>query len=316
VQRVLWGRRGLAVVVMTLLLILCFIVPLVLALGSILGHTDDIAGWLRSIATWSVPPPPDWVARLPFGPKLTERWAEVAAAGTEGLSTWVMPYGRQIVRWVAGTIGDIGLLMVQFLLVAVFAAILYASGETAADATRRFARRLAGAPGEHSARLAVSAVRGVALGIVVTALIQTGLAALGLAVAGVPFAMVLSAFVFVLCIAQLGPAPVLLGSVVYEYWTFGHGWGTALLLWSLAVAGIDNILRPMLIRRGANLPLLLVFIGVIGGLFAFGIIGIFIGPVVLAISYSLLVDWVNSPPPASSATPAPREADRDLASVA
>jgi predicted PurR-regulated permease PerM len=128
--------------------------------------------------------------------------------------------------------------------------------------------------------------------------------------------MVLSAFVFVLCIAQLGPAPVLLGSVVYEYWTFGHGWGTALLLWSLAVAGIDNILRPMLIRRGANLPLLLVFIGVIGGLFAFGIIGIFIGPVVLAISYSLLVDWVNSPPPASSATPAPREADRDLASVA
>jgi predicted PurR-regulated permease PerM len=315
-QTLLWGRRGAAVAVMSAVLLLFLIVPLVLAFNTILTHAEDITSWVRSIVTWSVPPPPDWLARVPFaGPRLTARWAEAAAATPEEISARLAPYSRQAVAWVASTIGDIGLLLVQFLLVVLFAALLYASGEAAADATRRFARRLAGARGEHSARLAVSAIRGVALGVVVTALIQSSLASISLFVVGVPFAMVLAAVIFIACIAQIGPAPVLIVAVVWTYWTVGSGWGTALLVWTLLVSGIDNVLRPVLIRKGADLPLLLVFLGVIGGLLAFGIIGIFIGPVVLAISYSLLADWVSTPPPAPPA-PAPREADRDLAPVA
>jgi predicted PurR-regulated permease PerM len=197
--------------------------------------------------------------------------------------------------------------------VVIFASILYASGETAAEGTRRFARRLAGARGEHSARLAVGAIRGVAMGIIVTALVQTALAGLGLYVAGVPYAAVLTAIILIFCVAQLGPALVLFAAVAWTYWHVGSGWGTVLLVWSLFVSAIDNVLRPILIKRGADLPLLLVFLGVIGGLFAFGIIGIFIGPVVLAISYSLLADWVSTAPPPPA--PARDEAERELEPV-
>jgi predicted PurR-regulated permease PerM len=318
VEALLGGRRGLAVAVMTVLLLLCLLVPLAFALNTILTNAEAISGWLRSLAAWSIPPPPEWLAHVPFaGPRLTARWADAAAATPQEISARLAPYSREAVAWVASTIGDLGLLLVQFLLVVLFAAILYASGERAAAATRRFAWRLAGARGEHAARLAVSAIRGVAVGIVLTALIQTCLAAVGLLVVGVPFAMVLTAVVFVSCIAQIGPAPVLIAPIVWTYWTRGSGWGTALLVWSLAVAVVDNVLRPMLIRKGADLPLLLVFLGVVGGLLAFGIIGIFIGPVVLAVGYSLLADWVNRPPsPAAPSPPAPLAADRDLAPVA
>lgn len=317
VQALLGGRRAPAVVVMIILLLLCLIVPLVLAFSTIVAHLDDITGWLRTLSSWSVPPAPEWLARLPLvGPKLAARWAEAAAASSDEISARMAPYTRQLAVWIVATVGSVGLLLVQSLLVVVFAAILYSSGETAAAVTRRFARRLGGAHGEHSASLAVSAIRGVALGIIVTAVVQGALAALGLWVAQVPFAAVLTAIAFVLCIAQLGPAPVLIFAVVWTYSAHGSGWGTALLVWSLFATAIDNVLRPILIRRGADLPLLLVFLGVVGGLLAFGIIGIFIGPVVLAVGYSLLNDWLNAPPAANAPAPAPQPTDHDLASVA
>jgi predicted PurR-regulated permease PerM len=176
--------------------------------------------------------------------------------------------------------------------------LLYASGETVGDGVRRFARRLAGARGEHSARLAAQAIRGVALGIIVTALVQACLAGFGLLVAGVPYAAVLTALVFALCIAQLGPLPVLVLAVVWTYWSGSTGWAVALLLWTIFVTAIDNVIRPILIRKGADLPLWLVFSGVVGGLLAFGVVGLFVGPVVLAVSYSLLADWINTAEPA------------------
>ena len=120
-QRVLWGRRSLAVAVMTTLLLLCLIVPLVVGLGSILAHADDIAGWLRSLATWFPPPAPDWLARVPVvGPRLAARWTELAAAGSGEVSARLTPYGGQIVGWIAETIGDLGLLLVHFILVVIF----------------------------------------------------------------------------------------------------------------------------------------------------------------------------------------------------
>jgi predicted PurR-regulated permease PerM len=133
----------------------------------------------------------------------------------------------------------------------------------------------------------------VALGVVVTALVQTVLAGVGLAMAGVPFAAVLTAVILLLCIAQLGPVLVLAPAVIWLFWTDATGWGTALLIWTVIVGMLDNVLRPMLIRKGADLPLLLIFAGVIGGLIAFGIIGLFVGPVVLAVSYTLLKEWMN-----------------------
>jgi len=141
--------------------------------------------------------------------------------------------------------------------------------------------------------LAGQAIRAVALGVVVTALAQTVLSGLGLFVTGVPFAGLLTAVILVLCIAQIGPLIVLAAAIIWLYWSGDTVWGTVLLVWSIAVAPLDNILRPILIRRGADLPMLLIFAGVIGGLLSFGIIGLFVGPVVLAVTYTLLEDWVG-----------------------
>jgi predicted PurR-regulated permease PerM len=119
----------------------------------------------------------------------------------------------------------------------------------------------------------------------------------------VPFAVLLSGIMFILCIAQLGPALVLAPAVIGLYWTGDAFWGTVLLVWSVVVVTLDNLLRPILIRRGADLPLLLIFAGVIGGLIALGLIGIFIGPVVLAVTYTLLSAWVNEPAPEAGPVP-------------
>ena len=102
-----------------------------------------------------------------------------------------------------------------------------------------------------------------------------------------------TAVVLLLCIAQIGPLVVLVPSVIWLFWNDANGWGTALLVWTILVGALDNILRPLLIRKGADLPLLLIFAGVIGGLLAFGIIGLFVGPVVLAVGYTLLNEWMS-----------------------
>ncbi|MBP1723126.1 MAG: hypothetical protein H6Q44_831, partial [Deltaproteobacteria bacterium] len=193
----------------------------------------------------------------------------------------------------AAQAGSVGMMAVQFLLTVVISAILYSKGESAADGVRRFVRRLGGSRGEEAVILAGKAVRGVALGIVVTALAQSVLGGIGLAMAGVPAATLLSAIMFMLCVAQLGAGFVLVPAVIWLYWGGHNVWGTVLLVVTILVLSMDNFLRPVLIKKGADLPLVLIFTGVIGGLIAFGVIGIFIGPVVLAVTYRLLVAWVE-----------------------
>jgi predicted PurR-regulated permease PerM len=141
--------------------------------------------------------------------------------------------------------------------------------------------------------LASQAIRAVAMGVVVTALVQSSVAGLGLLIAGIPYVMVLVVLMFLLIVAQIGPFPVLLASVGYLYWSGDTTWGTFLLVWSLLAGTMDNFLRPFLIKRGADLPLILILVGVIGGLLALGIIGLFIGPVVLAVGYTLLDAWIK-----------------------
>jgi predicted PurR-regulated permease PerM len=183
-------------------------------------------------------------------------------------------------------------MLVLIALTILLVAILYSQGETAARGALAFARRLGGETGERTMRLAAQAVRSVALGVVVTALVQSLLAGLGLWLCGIPHPRLLTAGAFIFGIAQIGPAPVLAPAVAWLYWTGSTGSATALLVWSLPVAALDNVLRPILIRRGVQLPLLLIVAGVIGGLISFGVVGLFVGPVVLAATYTLAKDWV------------------------
>jgi predicted PurR-regulated permease PerM len=230
-------------------------------------------------------------------------WGDFAALGREDLAKKLAPYAGAVVGWFVAQIGSFGMMALQFLLTVVVSAILFATGETAAEGVRHFGRRLAGTQGENTVVLAGQAIRGVALGVVVTAFVQAILSGIGLAVAGVPFATILTAIIFMLAVAQVGAGLVMLGGIVWLFWTGSIAWGLALVLWTILTGPVlHNTLRPILIKRGADLPLLLVLAGVIGGLIAFGLVGIFIGPMVLAVSYRLLEAWVYREPAGSTPT--------------
>jgi len=244
-----------------------------------------------------LPPPPEFVEKIPLvGVKTATLWREYSDKGSEELVEIVKPYAVRVTSWFVSEVGNFGLVSLQFLLTIVICAILYMTGEDTARWVRRFGRRLAGERGDQVVRLAGQAIRGVALGVVVTALVQSVLGGIGLAIAGVPFAAILTAVMFMLAIAQIRPLPVLLGGLAWLWWQGETGWFVGLLIWTIVVGSLDNILRPILIRKGADLPLLLIFAGVIGGLFAFGLLGLFVGPVLLAVAYTLLDTWVSEAP--------------------
>jgi predicted PurR-regulated permease PerM len=293
-QRWLAGKRWLAVVVMTLAILLVFVLPFLLAVEAIVDYSDDAKHWAEALRGFKVPAPPDFLSHIPLvGRKITASWQEAAQMTPEELRNWVQPYLVKGAKWSLGVAGTIGKLAIQILLTIVLVAVLYANGEIAANGVVRFGRRLAGENGEEAILLAGQAIRGVALGVVVTALSQGLLGGIGLALAGVPFAAPLTALMLVLCLAQLGPMLVMLPATVWMFSTGDHVWGTVLLVWSIIVGTMDNFIRPILIKKGADLPLLLIFAGVIGGLLSFGAIGIFVGPVLLAVVFRLLQAWVD-----------------------
>jgi len=286
------------VTVLTAALLLAFVIPFSLAVTAIVAQSEHVGEWAKSIQEIKVPPPPAWVENVPLvGSRLSTAWRDATAAGPEAMTQKLAPYAKTVGAWLVTQVGSAGMIMLQFLLTVVVAAILFAGGEGAAGALLGFFRRLAGAHGENVVILAGRAIRGVALGVVLTALVQSALGGLGLYIASVPFAGLLTAVMFMLAIAQIGPGPVLIGTVVWVYWTSDSAWiPTALLVWSLFVGSIDNFLRPFLIQRAGDLPLLMVFAGVVGGLISFGLVGIFLGPVVLAVVYTLLKAWIAVEP--------------------
>jgi predicted PurR-regulated permease PerM len=233
------------------------------------------------------------VESLPVvGRRIGSRWQEIAALPQDELAARVAPQLRIALTWFAEKVGSLGGMVLHFLLTVVMTAILFAKGEGAEEAVRRFFRRLAGARGDVIVTLAGKSIRAVALGIVVTALIQTVVAGIGLYFAHVPAAALVAAIVFVLCIAQLGPLLALAPVVIWLYVTGATVRGTVLLVITVLAQTIDNVVRPVLIKRGVDLSLLLILPGVIGGLLAFGIIGLFIGPVILAVTMTLLDEWI------------------------
>lgn len=302
VERACGGRRAPAVAVMSIGLLAILIVPLGVALQAILGHADELVALLERLPNAHLPAAPAWLGKVPLaGERMVATWNQLASEGVAELIAQAQPYARAVAEWFAQQAGSFALLLVQFVLIVILSAVLYAGGESWAGWLRRFGRKLADEQGHRMVVLAGGAIRGVAFGVVVTALVQSALGGIGLAIAGVPFAAVLTAIMFALCIAQLGPILVLLGATAWAYYSLGAGWGTFLLVWALVVGLMDNVLSPLLIKRGADLPLLLIFAGVIGGLVAFGIVGIFVGPVVLAVAYTLLDNWVNAASPDSAA---------------
>ncbi|PWK68458.1 AI-2E family transporter YdiK [Aminobacter sp. AP02] len=293
VQRHVGNRRGWATVIMTLALLLVLIIPLWLAVGTIAANTGKIGELIRTALSLRIPPPPSWLADVPLvGARATEIWTNLSAGWMDELTSRLAPYTGALTQWIASVAGSLGGMFFHFLLTTLIAAMMYLGGEQAAETAVRFGRRLGGDRGDMAVRLAGQAIRSVALGVVVTAVAQSVLGGIGLVVTGVPFAPLLTAVIFLLCLIQLGPALVMLPAVAWMYYSGEALWATILLAFTIVAATMDQFIRPALIRRGADLPILLIIAGVIGGLIAFGMLGIFIGPTVLAVAYTLLNAWM------------------------
>ena len=295
-QKRLWGKRSLAVVFMTIALLVVVILPLALAVLTIIDHADDVTEKITAMSRTGLPGPPVWVERVPLvGSRVANEWRTIASLDAPELQARIAPYVKDAARWILSKAGGFAAFFVHLILTLIISALLYAKGEAAVGGLRAFARRLAGIRGDQSITLAGQAIRAVALGVVVTALAQALLGGIGLMLAGVPLAAFLTAVMFVLAVAQIGAGPVLLIAVIWLYWNGETSTTTAtiFLIWAIFVGAIDNVLRPLLIRSGADLPLVLIFAGVVGGLLTLGIVGLFVGPVVLAIVYTELAAWVN-----------------------
>ena len=305
VQRAL-GRRSLAAAAMTALLFVIVIAPLAGAISVVAQQAARLSE--IKVAEIQIPMPPVWIEGVPvIGARLATKWRVYAAATPEELATKAAPYMTTVVSWIADRAGTVGTFLLHMVLTLLLCAVLYVNGEMAALGVRRFARRLLGEAGDHLVLLAAGSIRAVALGIVVTAIVQTALGAVGLVVAGVPYVAIFAAVMFVFCIAQIGPVLPMLGAVGWLYLGGAATAAIGLLVWTVIVGLLDNVLRPILIRRGADLPLLLIMAGVIGGLVGFGLVGLFVGPVVLAVTYTALTAWIadqDATPDAGAATPA------------
>lgn len=295
-QAVLWGRRSLAVIIMTLLLVLLFVIPIALLVSSLVENSAPLIKSASSPANLQIPEAA-WLKSIPMiGDKLYSSWHTLLAGGGKVLIAKVQPYVGETATWFVAQAAHIGRFLLHLALMVLFSVLLYFRGESVAQGIRHFAIRLADQRGDAAVVLAAQSIRAVALGVVVTALVQGILGGIGLAIAGIPYAMLLTVVMFVCCVAQLGPLLVLIPAVIWLYWSGDNTFGTLLLVWSCIVGTLDSVLRPALIRMGADLPMVLILSGVIGGLLSFGMIGLFIGPVVLAVSYRLIAAWIHEAP--------------------
>ena len=292
-QHLLWGSRSLAVVVTTLVVLVVFVAPFWLATSTIVTHADEIMRLINSASTYRIPPVPHWVHEIPLiGAGLSHTLTEIEDAGLADLAPRLAPYAGRATQIFIGLAGGFGLLVLQFLLTVIIAAIIHANGEAAGRLVLRLGHRIAGERGRQMVVLTGHAIRAVAVGVMVTTLAESLVGGIGLYLAGVPLASVLTAVMFVVCLAQLGPGVVLIPATLWLF-VFRDAGHAVLLLGVLAIAvTIDTVLRPLLIKREADMPTLLVLVGVLGGLAAFGLVGIFVGPAVLAVSYTMLQAWL------------------------
>jgi predicted PurR-regulated permease PerM len=293
-QKLLWNKKGLAVTAMLILILLIVLAPIALAVGTIASNLSQMVGLVDSLTEFKLQPLPDWIAGIPLvGSQIQAGWNQFASLNNEEVIKRVIPFLNNITKWFVSLAGGFGKFMIHFLITVILSGILYSKGEIAVKGIKNFATRLAGERGDAIVTLAGQAVKAVTMGVVITAIIQSVLGGIGLAICGVPKPGLLTAIMFILGLTQIGAGPVLIPAVIWKFASGDPVWGTVLLVWTIVVGGSDNFIRPFLIKRGADLPILLIFAGVIGGLIAFGIVGLFIGPVILAVTYTLLKAWIN-----------------------
>lgn len=293
------GREWLAALVLVLVMVLALAVPVALAAQSLMVHSasvvEAVRGFLDQRATLEMPA---FIRNIPMiGPWVSDYWQVLMQSRDElvGLAKRFADPAKALLVTLGGAVGQ-GLIQI---LIAIFVAFFfYRDGERVQRLLLEFMARLAGP--EHGTALiatAQSAVRGVVYGLLGTAFAQAVVAVLGFLIAGVPGAFLLGALTFILSLVPMGPVLIWGGAAAWLYFFQGQtGWAIFMVVYGIAViSSVDNFVKPILMSRAGNLSMLLVVLGVFGGAIAFGFIGLFVGPALLAVGWSLTKAWLDNP---------------------
>jgi predicted PurR-regulated permease PerM len=289
------GRSWLAALIMTLMILFVLVVPLALIALSFRDDVPQLLEDIREALAHGLPLPPDWVKRIPLaGEYLDATWREYAASPAtlaETLKQFSQPAREFLVQ--AGIIIAEGVL--QLTLIAFIGYFFYCDGAKLVAAVRNGLNRVAGDLTERLLGIVGGTITGVVYGIVGTGFAQGIVALIGFAIAGVPGAIMLASLTFILSIVPAGPPLIWVGATVWLGYQDQAGWAVFMAIWGFVViSGIDNIVKPLLISRGASLPFVLVLLGVFGGVLAFGFVGIFLGPTLLAVGFNLIRSWTEA----------------------
>ena len=292
-SRLLGGRPRLAAVVLTLINLAIVIGPATWLGLSALDGVKEFAGNL-SAGSLMVPSPPEGVKNWPLiGPQLYEHWSQ-ASSNIRAALREVAPYLKPLAGVLLGLAGNAGVGTLKFLLSVALAGFLFPYGSQLVAAGRDFLYRVVPEQSEHFLELGGATIRAVSQGVIGVAIVQSLLAGIGFKLAGIPSAGLLAFAVMILAIVQIGAAIVMFPVIIW-IWT-DKDFTTALLLtlFLVLVGLLDNILKPLVMGRGLTTPTLVIFIGVIGGTLAHGIIGLFIGPIILSLAWELTVAWIRA----------------------
>ena len=272
-------------------------------------NVDQLTAATRRMLDAGPPAPPDWLANVPVvGARASEYWHTLAEDSTK-LADAVKPLIEPLSRWVLGAGLALGRGLLELALSILLAFFLLRDGSKVVENVSAAMERIAGPRGRHLLEVAGNTVRGVVYGILGTALVQAGMAGIGFFIAGVPGAALLALLTFFLSVIPGGPVLVLLPATLWLFFQVSTGWGIFMAIWSVGVCTIDNIVKPWLISQGSPMPFVLILIGVAGGALAFGFIGVFIGPTLLAVGYGLVREWASIRP--EPETGAPAQGDRN-----
>lgn len=290
-ERRLGGRRSLTAVLMTVAVAAILVLPFV-----IVGFTlaDNVSDWVTAVKAWvanGLPPPPAWVANLPMvGAELAAKWnaLDTGEGMTEAARLVLNPVREAVIA--GGAV--LGRGTVEMGLSVFIAFFVFRRGDELALGLQQALTRLIGPRARQFIAVAGGTIQGVVYGILGTALAQGLLAGIGFLIVGVPGALFLGLLTFFMSLIPMGPPFVWVPVVVWL--VSGQHWAASVFMaiWGMfVISGIDNIIKPYLISRGSQMPFVLVFLGVIGGIVAFGFLGVFLGPVLLAVGYTLLLAW-------------------------
>ncbi|AOE84760.1 AI-2E family transporter [Pseudomonas sp. TCU-HL1] len=297
-SNLLKGRESAAAAVLTAGWMLLVALPLVWLVGNLAEHVRDATELVKNVQVEGLPPPPDWLPQVPLvGERLVRAWHSIDAQGAAFFAS-LKPYMGQAGNWVLARSAQIGGGMVELVLSLVLVFFFYRDGPRMALFVERGLERLIGDRAEHYLALVAGTVQRVVNGVIGTAAAQAVLALIGFWIAGVPGALVLSIVTFALSLIPMGPPLVWVPATAWLAWHGDYGYAVFLGIWGMfVISGVDNVLKPYLISRGGNLPLVVVLLGVFGGILAFGFMGLFLGPTLLAVAYSLISDWIGHAQP-------------------